>query len=233
MNNTNFDSSIALMLLDSSDEFPIEFDLAWQWLGYSKKENAKASLLQCDFEIGIDLLINQELGTLAVPRPKEHITLTVDCFKTWAMMAGTEQGRKVRRYFIDCEKIMKCQAAEIRELKASIKALPPRSLLRTTTVTTKSCIFTLYCHKEGYPVCLVHDYITVAITGMTAKQLRDIGWVDGNPTIGLNHIVSVELLLLVSDAKLHFARIKRKKGVTETWQQRADRAIRKAKVIAN
>lgn len=46
----------------------------------------------------------------------EKILLTVDCFKMWAMMANTAQGRLVRQYFLECEKIAK--------QKTQPKALP-------------------------------------------------------------------------------------------------------------
>ena len=52
-------------------------------------------------------MITHELGTLDVPRAKEVICVTVDCFKTWAMMANTPQGKQVRLYFLECERQLK------------------------------------------------------------------------------------------------------------------------------
>lgn len=37
----------------------------------------------------------------------ETITMTVDCFKSWSMMAGTEKGKEVRRHFLKCEQLLK------------------------------------------------------------------------------------------------------------------------------
>jgi hypothetical protein len=37
----------------------------------------------------------------------EFIYLTVDCFKSLGMMAGTQKGKEVRKYFLECEKIAK------------------------------------------------------------------------------------------------------------------------------
>ena len=47
----------------STEQFPVDFDAYWQWLGYSKKENAKRAFLNSDFEKGFDfeLLISEEL----------------------------------------------------------------------------------------------------------------------------------------------------------------------------
>lgn len=33
-----FDTTNALSLLGSEKEFPVDFDLAWKWLGFSRKE---------------------------------------------------------------------------------------------------------------------------------------------------------------------------------------------------
>ena len=35
-------------------------------------------------------MITHELGTLDVPRAKEVICVTVDCFKTWAMLSDSK-----------------------------------------------------------------------------------------------------------------------------------------------
>lgn len=103
-NLTQFSTLIASDLIQDQNQFPVDFNLAWQWLGYGKKSDAKEALLNCNFQEEIDFRIKPQLGTLAVPRPAECITLTVDCFKTWGMMAGTEQGKLVRMYFLECEK---------------------------------------------------------------------------------------------------------------------------------
>ena len=95
-------------LLRSTEDFPVDFDDAWQWVGYSRKNNAKAALLGAGFLEGTDfqiLLINQQNSGRG--RPIEQIFLTVDCFKSFAMMAGTDRGRQVRKYFLDCEKQLK------------------------------------------------------------------------------------------------------------------------------
>jgi phage anti-repressor protein len=118
MTQPNFTENTALLLLDSHEPFPVDFDRAWKWLGFSRKNNAKQSLLDCGFIEGIDLLINQHLEEPTVtgwvnPKPKEEIWLTIDCFKTWGMMANTEQGKQVRKYFLQCEKVAKQKAAEL------------------------------------------------------------------------------------------------------------------------
>jgi phage anti-repressor protein len=107
-NLTQFDKAIAQQLLDSSESFPVDFNVAWEWLGYVRKDLAKRNFLSYDFVKGIDYQVfhvseeNSNGG-----RPTESIILSVDCFKMWAMMSKTEQGKLVRVYFLECEKVAK------------------------------------------------------------------------------------------------------------------------------
>lgn len=105
-NLTAFNQTTANDLFNSTNPFPVSFDDAWQWLEYDKKGNAKRYLVE-NLEEGIDFLINQELGSLAVPRPSEQISLSIEGFKNWAMMSKTDTGKQVRKYFIECERIAK------------------------------------------------------------------------------------------------------------------------------
>jgi hypothetical protein len=55
----------------------------------------------------------------------EQIFLTIDCFKSLGMMAGTEQGKVIRKYFLECERIVKevipAQSGRIRELELELE----------------------------------------------------------------------------------------------------------------
>jgi phage anti-repressor protein len=104
----NLNAENVFGLLRSTDEFPVDFDEAWQWIGYGRKGAAKEALLNAGFFVDIDFRIfpnirkNSKAG-----RPSEVIQLTIDCFKSFAMMAGTAQGRQVRQYFLKCERDLK------------------------------------------------------------------------------------------------------------------------------
>ncbi|WP_062288802.1 hypothetical protein [Nostoc piscinale] len=109
---TNFNIDVARSLYDSLDTFPVDFENAWQWLGYSRKDNAKSKFLKCGFVKGLDYEVF--LGVQENPlggRPSEDICLTVECLKQWGMMCGTDKGREVRMYFLECEKIAKSLSA--------------------------------------------------------------------------------------------------------------------------
>ena len=104
-----FNQELAIALYESTENFPVDFDDAWQWLGYAKKQNAKDKLIR-NFDDGLDFRITQmretrQDGTFS--HCYEKIELTIDCFKSLGMMAGTEQGRVIRKYFLECERTLK------------------------------------------------------------------------------------------------------------------------------
>jgi phage anti-repressor protein len=117
MSQLTFDFTTASILLDSSEPFPVDFDRAWEWLGFSRRDNAKASLFDCGFIEKNDFLIVKGSDNHAGLSPKEKgvlskkeaIWLTIDCFKTWGMMTRSEQGKQVRNYFLECEKVAKAK----------------------------------------------------------------------------------------------------------------------------
>ncbi|MBI4785391.1 MAG: phage antirepressor KilAC domain-containing protein [Oscillatoriophycideae cyanobacterium NC_groundwater_1537_Pr4_S-0.65um_50_18] len=94
-------------IVESDQEFTVSFDDAWQWLGYFDKATAKRSLVS-NFECDVDFSISAEATTTGISANRRQIiTLTNDCFKQLAMLAGTAKGKEVRRYFLDCEKELK------------------------------------------------------------------------------------------------------------------------------
>lgn len=97
--------SVAISLLKSSEEFPVNLDDAWQWVGYFKKQEAKNKLLH-NFIEDKDFS-RKQVKTPTGGRPSELIMMTVDCFKSFCMMAGTAKGREIREYFLDCERQLK------------------------------------------------------------------------------------------------------------------------------
>jgi len=111
----DFNTETAIALLDSTNEFPVDFDDAWQWLGYATKQKAEKKLKQ-NFEEGIDFL-TKGLKSSTGGRPSELIALTVDCFKSLGMTAGTEQGKQIRKYFLECEKLAKQKPDALTELQ--------------------------------------------------------------------------------------------------------------------
>lgn len=102
-----FSLDLAESLYHSEEEFPVDLDFAWHWLGYNQKSDCLEKL-QNNFEVDSDYFRQTpELPTASNPRPKNKYYLTVECFKSMGMMAGTEKGKEIRKYFLECEKIAK------------------------------------------------------------------------------------------------------------------------------
>ncbi|MBW4469245.1 MAG: hypothetical protein KME45_03170 [Stenomitos rutilans HA7619-LM2] len=53
----------------------------------------------------------------------EQIYLTVDCFKSLAMMAGTDRGKEVRQYFLNCERDLKSRTLAPTQPLSELEAL--------------------------------------------------------------------------------------------------------------
>lgn len=101
----DFSIELAKSFVESDKQFPIELDQAWQWLGYAQKQNA-LNTLKAYFEEGFDFSCSN-MKSPTGGRPGHSYYLTVDCFKELGMLAKTEQGKLVRKYFLDCERIAK------------------------------------------------------------------------------------------------------------------------------
>lgn len=107
MNQTQFSKfsfDTVLVLLESSDRFPVDFDAAWQWLGYHRKDAAKEKLTR-NFERDFDYSaiwrsVAHSSGFTA--SKTEVIMLSIDCFNYYAVSPPSEfctqnQWRDIRR----------------------------------------------------------------------------------------------------------------------------------------
>lgn len=106
--NDDFEFSIELAkkFLNSNERFPVDLDDAWVWLGYSRKSKAKEALVR-NFENKVDFTVVASSGATIDITQSQKIFLTIDCFKTFGMIAQTEQGKLIRKYFLECEKQLK------------------------------------------------------------------------------------------------------------------------------
>ncbi|MDZ8138232.1 MAG: hypothetical protein RM049_23480 [Nostoc sp. DedQUE04] len=121
-----FTLELAQQLHDSNQI--VDFEWAWQVLGYSRKDSAKRTLVSY-FERDLDYFVQPpeespealphdifhiEVENSKLGRPAEKIYLTVECFKEMGMLAKSEEGKQIRKYFLTCEAIA----------KQSVKAIP-------------------------------------------------------------------------------------------------------------
>lgn len=110
---------VVFALIQSEKDFPVDFDDAWHWIGYTRKDTAKDLLTNGSFCVDIDYKIFAPDQTGAKKKGRgghnrELIFLTIDSFKSFCMMAGTQKGREVRLYFLRCEAELKRKIEEER-----------------------------------------------------------------------------------------------------------------------
>jgi phage anti-repressor protein len=102
-----FSQELAQQLADSTEQFPVDFDLAWGWMGYTRRDNAARKLKhfkESNHFLKVEEVVERGQGGGSA---RYRYWLTIDCFKSLAMMAQTEQGDQVREYFLECERIAK------------------------------------------------------------------------------------------------------------------------------
>jgi hypothetical protein len=79
----------------NGEQFPVPFDDAWKMAGYSTKANAKRALQ--------DLTENEDFSSLMMKsnggRNSRVFSLTCDAFKSFCLMAKTDEGKMTRSYF--------------------------------------------------------------------------------------------------------------------------------------
>jgi len=145
-------------IVRSELDFPVDFDRAWQWVGYSDKRHG-FDALRANFAEGEDFSLSKAKSTGG--RPSDVVMLTTDCFKAFAMMAGTERGKEVRRYFLQCEKMLRALVTNARALK-----LTRRSLTDTLQISGEAD------RMHGHAYSTYTDLIYRAVLGMDAKHYR-------------------------------------------------------------
>ncbi|NEQ53608.1 MAG: hypothetical protein F6K11_26320 [Leptolyngbya sp. SIO3F4] len=131
----NFSQNLAMVMVQSTEQFPVDFDNAWKWIGWTRKSKAKKTLTN-NFIEGVDFC-TRGCKSSTGGRSSELILLTVDCFKSLGMMAGTEKGREIRQYFLKCEKQVKqlipAQNEELEKLRLEVALSESRLKLVSAT----------------------------------------------------------------------------------------------------
>ena len=98
--------SIYLAYKNNKDnEFIIELDDIYKWLGFTRKDNAKRLLVK-EFPKDIDYIIRVYNKNTLGGRPKEQILLTIKCFKKFCFKANTSEAEKIYDYYIQLEEVI-------------------------------------------------------------------------------------------------------------------------------
>jgi len=111
---------------NQKNDFVIDLDDVWKWLGFSQKVNAK-TLLEKNFIIEKDytksLLLQQKQSAYTKGgHNKETIMLTIRTFKLFCLKAGTKKAEQIHEYYIKLEEILQeIVQEESNELKLQLE----------------------------------------------------------------------------------------------------------------
>ena len=93
-----------------TNDFVIDLDDVWKWLGFNQKYNAKRTL-EKHFTIDNDykILLNQQVKQKKEQHGghnREQIMLNVKTFKLLCIKAGTKKADEIHEYFVKLEELM-------------------------------------------------------------------------------------------------------------------------------
>ena len=102
-----FISSFYCYLNYKSDDFVIDLDDIWNWLGYNKKQKAK-ELLERNFKLDIDYkkVFTRSGENLTGGRPSDKFILNVRTFKKMCLKANTSKANEIHEYYIKLEETL-------------------------------------------------------------------------------------------------------------------------------
>jgi phage anti-repressor protein len=130
----NFNKELALTLIDSSIEFPVDLDDAMQWWDCRTKDGSLTTRRQLvaklkqNFDQGLDWTFAQIYEKVQTGRPVDKIYLTVDTFKEMGMMLPSGKGKEIRRYFLECERELKQLRSESAQTQTVSSQPTPRDI---------------------------------------------------------------------------------------------------------
>jgi hypothetical protein len=117
---------------DAKNDFVVDLDNVWRWLGFATKQKAK-DLLEKQFtiEINYKLLINPQVKQKEDTRGghnREIIMLNVETFKRFCLKAGTKKADEIHDYYIKLEEtlheVLQEESAELKlQLEEKTNAL--------------------------------------------------------------------------------------------------------------
>lgn len=94
---------------DNNNDYVIDFDNIWQWIGFSSKQNA-VRVLERNFIIDIDYKIPVNTDKQSKEQwgghTKQKIVLTIDTFKLFCLKAQTTKATQIHKYYIKMEKLL-------------------------------------------------------------------------------------------------------------------------------
>jgi hypothetical protein len=102
---------------NSEEDFIVDLDHIWEWLGYTRKQRAK-DLLVKHFVTDIDYRVFTQPGNNSNGgRPVEKFLMTVKTFKKLCLKSDTKKADKIHDYYLKMETIMFQHTKELLQQK--------------------------------------------------------------------------------------------------------------------
>jgi phage anti-repressor protein len=108
-----------------TNDFSIDLDNIWKWLGFTQKISAKI-VLEKNFKSEIDykILSKEHQSKSHGGHNKETIMLNIKTFKLFCLKAGTKKANEIHEYFIKLEELLQQTIGEeCAELKTQLKKI--------------------------------------------------------------------------------------------------------------
>ena len=111
---------------DDKNDFVIDLDGIWKWIGFSQKVNAKVVLEKNFIENTDYKIFSPQVGVIKKDarggHNKEVIMLTINTFKRFCLKAGTKKSDEIHEYYIKMEKtLQEVVMEECKELSEQLK----------------------------------------------------------------------------------------------------------------
>ena len=137
------------------NDFVVDLDNVWQWLGFAQKQKAKI-LLERHFTLDIDYKIllshmSEQVERLHGGHNKETIRLNIRTFKLFCIKAGTKKAHEIHEYFVKLEEtLQEVIQEESEEMKQQLQAASQRveAVERNIEVDRHSIIFQAHDKKR-------------------------------------------------------------------------------------
>ena len=102
-----FISSFYCYLNYKSDDFVIDLDDIWNWLGFTRKDSAKKCLEKYfNKEMEYKIVFRQLAENLQGGRPSEKIMLNIRTFKKMCLKANTSKANEIHEYYLKLEETL-------------------------------------------------------------------------------------------------------------------------------
>lgn len=161
---------------DQSNDFVIDFNTAFEYIGFSRKDNAKKVLVN-NFELDKDYQIHKQDKNPNGGSSKENILLTPNTFKDFCLKSNTPIAKRTRTYYIKMENtIFKFMKEMITNLIKEKEDINEKLMDSSTKIQYLNTELNKYKNKKQYAVQYeMGDTVYVVIEVIDTHYIMKVG----------------------------------------------------------